>query len=151
VRVEGAGDVRWDEEARTDERGVLVLRDLPPGPARVTVLEPGLLPTSVETTLADGRTVGLRLVEPVGMPAEIEVVDHLGRPVPCAAIEARAAGRPYVFLDGDVQHLGHRTDTRGRTTLLTAPGFPLSVTARYGSRKATGTVEAGHRLRIHLK
>jgi 5-hydroxyisourate hydrolase-like protein (transthyretin family) len=150
VRLEAlAAD--WTRTVRTDGVGRLVVRAFPPGPLRIELVEPGLLPATTTVDVKEGETARPELKEPHGLPLEILVRDRDGHPVPFAKVTVRAARRPFVLLDGDVQALTLHTDVDGRLRLPAVPAGEVEVGAEYAGRSGKVRGVAGGLLEVRLR
>jgi len=137
--------------ARTDSFGRVVFDKLPAQGFTLVVLEPGFVRVSKNVRLEDGESLQVTLHEPAGRAATIALVDADGAPVPFASLTvSTSTGVPYVVLDGTVQRLSIHTDAYGRCELDGLPSGKVTVTARFGSRTATGVLTSDHQLTLRL-
>jgi hypothetical protein len=137
---------------RTDARGLATFVILPPGTATITVREPGFVsgpPVSVE--LLEAAVTRVEIREAVGGSIYVQVLDEEGLPVPFARITVKQPdGQPYTLLEDGRQILTHYTDRNGLATLPGLPPGPVTVTATFGTRKASAKAEAGATLELRL-
>ncbi|MGQ0613525.1 MAG: hypothetical protein ACT4PV_07310 [Planctomycetaceae bacterium] len=116
--------------------------DLPKGAFDVETREPGLVHASASVLLDEGAAASLDLREPLGWTGTVTLLDEEGRPVPFATLEIeQECGAPYAVLEGDLQLVGLFTGPGGGAILRDLSAGRATVTARFGSRSARGSLE----------
>ena len=135
----GWDDARWERNVRTDAEGAFSIPELPEGAIEIVVNEIGMVQIRREVTLGAGEVLALELREPEGRSVTVHIVDPRGEPLPFAALEIdQEDGPEYALVEDGVQTLGILTGPDGVRALPDLSHVPVAVTARFGSRSATG-------------
>lgn len=130
-------------KARTDVAGRVRFENVTPGAVDVQVRQPGLLPLGGAVEVPKEGTLRLTLTEGDGADLEVLVVGEDGRPLPFAALAVKTpSALPWVDLQGTHQRIDPYTDHLGRRLVTHVESGALTVTATWGSRKASQVVEA---------
>ncbi|MGE0191857.1 MAG: hypothetical protein AB7T63_07405 [Planctomycetota bacterium] len=128
--------VRW----QADPEGVYEFV-LQAGPVRLRLLEPGLVPTSLDTSVALGTGNEIVLAEPQGGALDVHVVDESGSPLPFARVRVRSltvdfGPTRWGDRDASVQRVDHFTDHEGRYLAEAVEPGRLRVDVSWADRSA---------------
>jgi len=149
VAADGApivGETVWfgsDEQARTDARGEVSLRDRAVGSHDVLCEPGGHFPMRARVTVVAGRTTDVVLREPTGAKIVVTVVDPRGLPCPSARIDVQARQGDAVFdvTDG-VMRVDDFTDERGRRTFARVRPGKARLVVTWRGHLARTTIDA---------
>ncbi|MEJ7601178.1 MAG: carboxypeptidase regulatory-like domain-containing protein [Kofleriaceae bacterium] len=128
-----------DDELLTRTQGMFVVRTLRAGTIRIQVARPGYAPRNVNLELSGGRTSTVRIALDPLLDVHGRALDHVGRPVAGASVQALPAA------SADVQHepVVTTTDASGRFALALPPNAATHVMIRAADLRGELTIPAG--------